>query len=157
MRKYSKNSFRKLFFDNPFPYSPECKSCITNWFNILAGSTEKKKKISKLRNVTGMSLATAAAPILFEFSVEICYPISEGSIGNHYYCVRQQSVSQVKEIFLKDISQKWFRVIKSNITQQFFQRKPSFGQKRPKRLAGTWQHKGSLSEFGKYCRREISQ
>jgi hypothetical protein len=29
-----------------------------------------------------MSLATATAPILFEFSVEICYPISEGSIGN---------------------------------------------------------------------------
>lgn len=31
--------------------------------------------------LTGMSLATATAPILFEFSVETCYPIAEGSIG----------------------------------------------------------------------------
>jgi len=31
--------------------------------------------------LTGISLACASAPILFEFSVELCYPIAEGCIG----------------------------------------------------------------------------
>ena len=32
--------------------------------------------------VIGVSLCSACAPIAFEFCVELCYPIAEGTIGN---------------------------------------------------------------------------
>ena len=32
--------------------------------------------------ILGISLSCGAAPLAFEFCVELCYPVSEGSLGN---------------------------------------------------------------------------
>ena len=48
---------------------------------ILFKSHDTFKGVLSTLLVVGISLSCACAPIAFEFCVELCYPISEGTIG----------------------------------------------------------------------------
>ena len=56
---------------------------ITEEFIVFSNPEVFKGVLSSLL-VLGISLSCACAPIAFEFAVELCYPIAEGTIGAFY-------------------------------------------------------------------------
>ena len=46
------------------------------------------KGVLSLLLVLGISLSCACAPIAFEFAVELCYPIAEGTIGESFIALQ---------------------------------------------------------------------
>lgn len=63
---------------------------ITEEFIRFKESDTFKGVLSSLL-VLGISLSCACAPIAFEFAVELCYPIAEGTIGE-YLDIREHQV-----------------------------------------------------------------
>ena len=49
--------------------------------DILPHFMDTFKAVLSSLLVLGISLSCACAPIAFEFAVELCYPIAEGTIG----------------------------------------------------------------------------
>ena len=56
---------------------------ITEEFIVFSNPDVYKGVLSSLL-VLGISLSCACAPIAFEFAVELCYPIAEGTLGNFH-------------------------------------------------------------------------